>query len=183
MSNSKSVLVIYGTTEGHTRSIAHRVAGWLEERGLRVTVADSADLPRNLDMQAHDAYVLLGSLHETKHQAPLVHFARDFALTLSSKPSLFISASLTATSGDEKHQADARRCIDQFLQETGWTPTQTTPVAGALLYTKYNWMKRALMRMIVSKEGGDIDTSQDYEYTNWDALRKTVDEFASNHLI
>jgi menaquinone-dependent protoporphyrinogen oxidase len=32
------------------------------------------------------------------------------------------------------------------------------------------------MRRIAAKEGGDTDTSRDYEYTDWPA----VDRFASN---
>src|SRR5262249_4218420 len=46
--------------------------------------------------------------------------------------------------------------------------------AGALMYTRYGWIKRHIMRSIEAKEGRDVDTSRDYEYTDWDA----VDEFA-----
>lgn len=51
-------------------------------------------------------------------------------------------------------------------------------VAGALLYTRYNWIERWVMRRIVRKAGGDTDTSRDYEYTNWAELRAFVEQFA-----
>jgi menaquinone-dependent protoporphyrinogen oxidase len=79
---------------------------------------------------------------------------------------------------DEKHQQDVQRCIDAFQIETKWTPSRIKPVAGALLYTQYSWMKRTLMRLISEKEGGDVDTTKDYVYTDWADLRATVEAFA-----
>ena len=55
-------------------------------------------------------------------------------------------------------------------------------VAGALQYTKYNWFIRWVMRRIVSRAGGDTDTSRDYEYTDWKDLELFAHEFASRHL-
>ena len=40
-----------------------------------------------------------------------------------------------------------------------------------------DWLKRMVMRSIVRKEGGDIDTSQDYEYTDWESLWTFVGSF------
>jgi len=51
-------------------------------------------------------------------------------------------------------------------------------VAGALPYTKYWWGKRWVMRRIVAKAHGDIDTTRDYEYTDWADLRTFAEEFA-----
>lgn len=50
-------------------------------------------------------------------------------------------------------------------------------VKGALPYTRYNWLKK-IMKRIVSKAGGDTDTTRDYEYTDWDDLRVFAREFA-----
>ncbi|MNC94612.1 Protoporphyrinogen IX dehydrogenase [menaquinone] [compost metagenome] len=50
-------------------------------------------------------------------------------------------------------------------------------MAGALPYSKYNWVKRWMMRRIVAKAGGDTDTSRDYEYTDWNDLRAFAKEF------
>jgi len=35
------------------------------------------------------------------------------------------------------------------------------------------------MKRIVRKAGGDIDTSRDYEYTDWDDLRRFAGEFVA----
>jgi menaquinone-dependent protoporphyrinogen oxidase len=46
-----------------------------------------------------------------------------------------------------------------------------------LLYTKYNFLKRGLMKSITKKQGGDIDTSRDFIYTDWDAVDAFAREF------
>ena len=51
-------------------------------------------------------------------------------------------------------------------------------VAGALLYTRYNFLVRFVMRQITKAEGGDTDTSRDYEYTDWDAVDRFAEAFA-----
>ena len=51
-------------------------------------------------------------------------------------------------------------------------------VAGALPYTQYNWLTRWMMRRIVARAHGDVDTSRDYEYTDWEDLRSFAGEFA-----
>jgi menaquinone-dependent protoporphyrinogen oxidase len=61
--------------------------------------------------------------------------------------------------------------INRFLAETGWHPVVTKSIAGALLYTRYNWFIRRVMKRIAAKAGGDTDTTRDYEYTDWQDLR------------
>ncbi len=65
---------------------------------------------------------------------------------------------------------------DAFFAETGWHPAAVHHAAGALRYTKYDFLKRLLMRHIAAKEGGDVDTSEDHEYTDWEALAAFVQD-------
>jgi menaquinone-dependent protoporphyrinogen oxidase len=50
--------------------------------------------------------------------------------------------------------------------------------AGALRYRSYNPFIRFMMRLIAGAAGGDIDTSRDYEYTDWLAVERFATEFA-----
>ena len=167
--------MVYGTTEGHTRKIAERIGEWVRD----AEVVDSANLPKGLDVASFDAFIVAGSLHETKHQRPLRHFVKEHSAVMNARPTAFLSVSLTAIKKDEKHTADAQRCIDAFLEETGLQPTMTKAVAGALLYTKYDFLKRFIMVQIVKGEGGDLDTSRDYEYTDWDDLKSVIEAFVA----
>ena len=65
--------------------------------------------------------------------------------------------------------------IDAFLGDTGWHPCRTSAVAGALVYSKYNFVVRYIMKRIARQAGGDTDTSKDYVYTDWKRLDEFVD--------
>ena len=70
--------------------------------------------------------------------------------------------------------------IDDFRAETGWRPKSTKAVAGALLYSKYNFLLRWIMKRISRQAGGTTDTSKDHEYTDWAALDRFVEEFVAH---
>jgi len=171
-----NVLIVYGTTEGHTRKIANWMAERLRADGFKSTVIDTADGPKDLAVDTYDAAIIAGSVHQGNHQKPLIHFVRERQAALDAMPTLFVSVSLSAVR-EEDHE-DAQGCADTFLEETGWQPGRTELVAGALLYTKYDWFKRQLMKMIVGKGDGPTDTHRDYEFTDWEGLATALKDFA-----
>lgn len=172
------ILIVYGTTEGHTRKIAEHMGATLREAGHDAVVTEAQDEGKGVHFAQYDGVVVAGSLHQGRHQRLLTEFVRSNAPILNLMPGAFVSSSLTAVIEDDKHWSEANRCIDEFLIETGWNPMARTPVAGALLYTQYDWLKRMLLRSISKKEGGDTDTTRDYEYTDWNRLDKFVTGFA-----
>jgi menaquinone-dependent protoporphyrinogen oxidase len=66
---------------------------------------------------------------------------------------------------------------ERFFARTQWRPTERKVVAGALMYTKYGWWKRRIMRNIAAKAHGDTDTSRDFEYTDWADLAAFTRQF------
>lgn len=170
------LLIVYGTTEGHTRTVAERIAGTVRARGNLADVLDAASHPA-AEPDEYGAVVVAASLHYGRHQGSALRFIRQSLPVLRHLPSALFSASLTAARPDGRHRAAARRCVDELLDATGWHPDRVFLVAGALAYSRYGWVKRQLMRWISWREGGDTDPSRDYEYTDWDELRDEVDEF------
>jgi menaquinone-dependent protoporphyrinogen oxidase len=170
-------LVVYASSEGHTKKIAERIGSWVTKSGGQARLINSASFDLEVDFSAFSLFVLAGSLHQGKHQGCLADFARRHRHELNSKPSIFLSVSLSAVGNDEKRLADCRKCIETFIAETGFHPMESMPVAGALLYSQYDFITKQFMRMISMKEGGDTDTSRDYEYTDWEALRHFIKGF------
>lgn len=168
------ILVVYGTTEGHTRKVAHYIAHVARERGHRMTVLDASLDP---DPDGYDAVVVAASVHQLRHQSSVTHFAHRHRRVLNSIPTAFFSVSLSAALGDPHHQVEAREVAEELLAETRWRPGTVKLVAGALVYSQYDFMKRLLMQMIARHDGRDTDTTRDWEYTDWDRLRLDVDEF------
>jgi menaquinone-dependent protoporphyrinogen oxidase len=173
----KPVLVLYASTHGHTSRIATRIAEALEHAGLTV---DLRRADPNEDPAPHDyaAVVAAASIHIGRHQREIVSWAGRHATGLNGMPSAFISVSLAAADDNEEARAHARKYVDDFVEETGWTPRRTTSFAGALQYREYDFFTRLLIKMIARKGGHPTDAGQDYDYTDWDAVWRFGGEIA-----
>jgi menaquinone-dependent protoporphyrinogen oxidase len=173
------LLVAFTTYDGHTAKIAQRIASTLRENDCAVEVCDLARWRPERSVHEYDGVIAGGPLHGGKHHRQLVRFAAQNRNVLNEQPSAFFSVSLSAA-GNVEQQGDATRCLKEFLNDTGWKPSATAIVAGALLYREYGFFKRWMMKMIVKRGGtGDTDTSRNYVYTDWDA----VDDFAKRFTV
>lgn len=169
------LLVLYATTEGHTRKIAHFMEDAAEEMGWEVDMQDvtkDAKAPTG-----YDAVLLGASLHGGKYQAAIADYAKRYANELNGTVSGFVSVSLTAASKDEESWKELHEITDHFLNYCKWKPQMTRQTAGALKYLEYDWLKKMLMRHIAKNSGGSTDTKHDHEYTNWEELKQFVKDF------
>jgi len=91
------VLLVYGTTEGHTAKIAKYMSEVLTERGDNVEVADVRELA-HYDLRAYSAVLVGASMHVGKHDAKIRDFVAKTVADLNRLPSAFFSVSLTAAS-------------------------------------------------------------------------------------
>ena len=170
------VLVLFGTTEGHSAKVAARIGDTLRDEGCDVDVIDAAS--KRPEAEAYGAAVLVASVHAGEYQGEVLDWARRQARALNAMPSAFVSVSLGQLQDDPKVQQESQAIRERFLEKTGWNPTATLPVAGALAYSRYNIVKRLMMKRIAAQAGGDTDTARDYEYTDWKALARFARKFA-----
>ena len=169
------ILVLYGTTEGQTAKIATFLGDTLRGDGVSATVVDaSTDSP---SPDGYDAVIVAASVHAGGYQRTVRRWVHAHAQVLNEKPTAFISVCLAVLQHQPKVEQELTAIIDRFLTSTGWRPVTTKSVAGALTYSRYNWLTRWMMVRIVRKAGGDTDTSGDYEYTDWADLRAFAQEF------
>jgi menaquinone-dependent protoporphyrinogen oxidase len=179
--------VFYATREGHTRRIAERIANDLRKRGFDVD-SQCVQHPLVFDLRNYSAAVLAASVHAGSHEPEMVKFVKENRTSLESMPSAFVSVTLSEA-GVEKSEAtpaehaqfvaDVDQMLAKFFAETQWHPKRVKPVADALLYTHYNFLVRFIMKRIARKAGAATDTSRDYDYTDWAALDRFVEEFAA----
>jgi menaquinone-dependent protoporphyrinogen oxidase len=170
------VLVTYHSVEGQAERIANRIASDLEREGLRVDVRAVVRAPDPTD---YGGVVVGDSIHSGRHSQALTQYLGENRDALSRVPSALFQVSLTSANPDEEHTATAMGMVDELLQHTGFQPGAVGLFAGRLAYTKYGWLKRKIMRRIVRGEGGDTDTSRDWEYTDWDAVDRFAAQFAT----
>ena len=182
----KPIAVFYATREGQTQKIAEYVSAGLRSHGLTVDVRNvrGAD---DVNINAYAGVVLAASVHKGTHEPEMMSFVRRHLIELNGVPNAFVTVTLSeagveraGASAEERNRfaADVQGVIARFVRDSGWQPNRVFPVAGALLYSKYNFLVRLVMRWIAKKAGAETDTSHDYEYTNWSRLDQFVNEFS-----
>ena len=169
------ILVLYGTTTGHTAKIARSIGDTLRQQGASVDVIEgNAEWPEPED---YAAVVVAASVRGGKYQRSVRRWVKANAEALNARPTAFVSVCLGVLQHEPQVQEEVAAIMRRFLTAVGWRPTVTKTVAGALLYTRYNPFLRWVMKRITRKAGGDTDTSRDYEYTDWADLRAFAEDF------
>jgi menaquinone-dependent protoporphyrinogen oxidase len=184
----KRACILYATREGQTKKVAQYVASTLSAAGIdSVDIRDVKDSGDDIYVGDYAAMIVAASVHLGEHEPEIIDFVKTHRYGLEKVPTAFISVSLSEAGAERvsataaqhvRFAADVQKVLNRFFQQTGWTPSAVMPVAGALPYSKYNWLIRFVMKRIASKAGGDTDTSRDYEYTDWPALGRFITEFA-----
>ena len=170
------ILVIYGTSTGHTAKVARALGDTLRACGHAVDVVEAT---RDTVVEPDDyaGILVAASVRGGRYQKAVRQWVRRHAPTLNGKPTAFVSVCLAVLQKDPAVQKDLETIIVTFASDTGWWPGATTSVAGALLYTKYNPFVRWMMKRLAAKALGDTDTSRDYEYTDWAEVRAFARQF------
>jgi len=167
-----NILIVYGSTEGQTRKIAGYLKTEAEKSGHQVTLVDSTNHPPG--PEGFDVVLIGASLHMHKYQTAVLHYIKENAEALNKITSGFFSVSLAAASSEDESLKELDKITNDFLKETGWKPIDTEQVKGALLFTKYDFFKKLVMRMI-AKRSGETDTTDDHEYTDWAKVKAFLD--------
>jgi menaquinone-dependent protoporphyrinogen oxidase len=170
-----NVLIVYGTTEGQTRKIAEWTATRIRERGHQPQLLDSAALGSDLGLASYDAFIIAASVHQERHQEAVTNFVIAHREALGTKPSAFISVSLSAVL--EGARTEAQKYVDSFVCVSGWQPRRTLLLGGALRFTEYDYFQEQIVKFIVMKRDGAPSAGPDREFTDWNALADFVDGF------
>jgi menaquinone-dependent protoporphyrinogen oxidase len=165
------LLVVYASVEGHSRKVAETTGEWLARRPLgsrarrrrRRPAAAGGRIRRRDPLRVRPPGKAPRGAEGLRPRPP------GGALPM---PTVLISVSLSAAHRDDRSQAEARRYIGAFLAETGWRPTTALPttalpVVGVLRYTRCSFLTRLMMRVLAESRGDDVDTTREWEYTDW----------------
>ena len=170
------VLVVFSSFDGQTAQIAERLGAQLARAGHEVGVVPLGAQDLGEALARHDAVLVGGAVHYGRHARELEGVVRAHAAAIAARPNAFFSVSMSAAR--PKGLAEARRCVADFVERTGWQPRASATFAGALRYSRYNSFIRFMMRLISAAAGGDTDTARDHEYTDWAAVERFAREFA-----
>jgi menaquinone-dependent protoporphyrinogen oxidase len=170
-------MIAYGTSEGHTARIVECIADVIRGEGHEAFPVETED-SKSPAPDGYDAVIVGASVHRGSHQAGIREFVRTHRAALERLPSAFFSVSLAAAEDTPKARQEAEGYVEEFFSLTGWRPRTVGRFAGALVYTRYGLLLRWIMKRIARSRGSrDTDTSRDYVYTDWAAVKHFAREF------
>ena len=164
-------LIIYSSTDGHTKTICKRIINFLKDENLARLV--SLNEAKNLDLSEFDKIIIGASIRYGKHSKELYKFIELNKNILEEKESVFFSVNVVARK-PEKNTPYNNPYIKKFLKISKWKPKKIGVFAGKVDYPNYNFFDKYIIKLIMFITSGPIDTSQSYEFTDW----SKVEDFA-----
>jgi len=157
-------LVIYSSTDGHTKTICKRMINFLKDKN--VTKLVSLNDAKNLDLSEFNKIIIGASIRYGKHPKELYKFIELNRNILNEKESIFFSVNVVARKA-EKNTPDNNPYIKKFLTISKWRPKKIGVFAGRVDYPNYNFFDKYIIKLIMFITKGPTDTSKSYEFTDW----------------
>lgn len=168
-----NILLVYSTTDGHTRKICQRLQDVIERQGHEVALLDVMEA-READLSSFDKIVIGASIRYGKHRPEVIEFINNNADTLAEKPNAFFSVNVTARKPN-KNTPETNPYMPKFLKQISWQPKQLAVFAGKIDYPRYRPFDRMMIRFIMWITKGPTDPNTVIEFTDWQAVDKFGD--------
>ena len=164
-------LIIYSSTDGHTKTICSRLANFLKHDGEIKII--SLEEVKKFDLSEFSKIIIGASIRYGKHSRKLYKFVDLNKDVLNQKQSVFFSVNVVARR-PEKSMPETNPYIKKFLKISKWKPKKIGVFAGKVDYPNYGFFDKYIIKLIMFITNGPTDTSQCYEFTDW----SKVDQFA-----
>jgi len=172
-----TILMLFASHYGQTRTIAERIAERLRMSGHDVDLVNARFAKNIPPPQDYDAVVLGSRVEFGRHASTIQEYIRSHCDGLRDTQTAFFSVSMAASRPNAG--ADPSGYMDAMFSELDWKPTRAVALGGALPYRKYGWVMRRIMKRISQGAGHTTDTSQNHEFTNWQRVIAFADEIAA----
>ncbi len=166
-----NTLIIYSSTDGHTKTICSRLTNFLKRDGETKII--SLEEVKKFDLSEFNKIIIGASIRYGKHSRELYKFINLNEDVLNQKQSVFFSVNVVARK-PEKSKPETNPYIKKFLKISKWKPKKIGVFAGKVDYPNYGFFDKYIIKIIMFITSGPTDTSQCYEFTDW----SKVDQFA-----
>lgn len=162
------ILILYSTTDGHTRKICDRLRELIEPQGHRVEVVELTQEPAP-ELAEFDRIVIGASIRYGNHSPNLYQFIHRHARILDERPGTFFSVSVSARKAKNSNP-DTNPYMRKFLRKVSWRPARLAVFAGKIDYPRYTAFDRFMIRFIMWITDGPTDPRSIVEFTDWDQV-------------
>ena len=171
-------LIIYSTTDGHTKMICERIKKFLTDGNLVELL--SLEDAKKVDLSNFEKIIIGASIRYGKHSKELYKFINLNKNILDKKKCAFFSVNVVARK-PEKNTAETNPYINKFLKISKWRPNKIKVFAGKVDYPNYNFFDKYIIKFIMFITKGPTDTSQSYEFTDWSKVDDFSEELKNNY--
>ena len=172
-----SFLLIYSSTDGHTKTICERIKNFLNNGNL-VELLSLKDA-KKIDLFKFEKIIIGASIRYGKHSKELYNFINLNKNILDQKKSAFFSVNVVARK-PEKNTAETNPYINKFLKISKWKPNKIKVFAGKVDYPSYKPIDKYIIKFIMFITKGPTDTSKSYDFTDWSKVDDFSEELKSN---
>lgn len=167
VSMNKSI-IIYSSTDGHTKKICEYILSIIEHKFDTKLI--SINSVHNETLEDYNCIIIGASIRYGKHKPEIYNFIEQNTLLLNSKITAFFSVNAVARKID-KSDIDNNPYIKKFLLLTSWRPTYLEVFAGRIVYSRYNFLDKIMILLIMWLTNGPTNTSMVHEFTDWSKVR------------
>ena len=168
----KKNLIVYSTTDGHTKSICSYIKFKLQEKNDTKLV--SINELGQLNLTSFDMIIIGASIRYGKHRPELYQFINKNKKIINNKKNAFFTVNAIARK-IEKNHPETNPYMIKFLELSKWQPLYLAVFAGKINYPKYNFLDKFLIRVIMWMTNGPTNTSCAHDFTNCD----DIDQFCA----
>ena len=166
----KKSLIIYSTVDGQTKSICENISKYSTN-----TSVDVLPISGDINLNEYKIVVIGASIRYGKYRKEVYEFINKNYEFLETKESAFFSVNVVARK-PEKNSPATNPYLIKFLNNVKWKPKKLAVFAGKIEYPKYKLIDKYAIKFIMWITKGPTDTSQSYEFTDWNR----VEAFAEN---
>ena len=159
-----SSLIIYSSTDGHTKTICKRIINFIKKENTTKLV--SLNEAKDLNLSEFNRIIIGASIRYGKHSKELYKFIELNKNILNEKENVFFSVNVVARK-PEKNTPDNNPYIIKFLKISKWKPKKIAVFAGKVDYPNYNFFDKYIIKLIMFITKGPTNTSKSYEFTDW----------------
>ena len=166
--NMKNSLIIYSSTDGHTKKICEYILLIIKQKYNTKLISITSVQCETLEK--YDLIIIGASIRYGKHKPEIYDFIEKHKLILNSKITAFFSVNVVARKRD-KNNIDNNPYIQKFLSLTSWRPNHLEVFAGKIVYSKYKFIDKMMILLIMWLTNGPTDISMTHEFTDWSKIK------------
>tara|TARA_B100001175_G_scaffold19918_1_gene14908 strand:- start:1794 stop:2306 length:513 start_codon:yes stop_codon:yes gene_type:complete len=158
-------LITYSTVDGQTKNICEKIAEYASNSDI-----DLLPISNEIKLDDYKTIVIGASIRYGKYRKEVYSFIKKNKDILDNKENAFFSVNVVARK-PEKSTPSTNPYLIQFLEKIEWVPKNLAVFAGKIEYPKYKFIDKFAIKFIMWITKGPTDTSQTYEFTDWEKVK------------